>query len=132
MTTQNKDFRVKNGLIVEGTTATVNGNEVLTTASDLASLVDAGVSLGLSYPNDKQDGSLFYNISTNRLAVFYDSVWRELAYLTEVSSVFGGDSETTVFANSYDGGDSSTTMFIGFVDGGTSDSDVAPENYMIP
>lgn len=132
MTTQNKDFRVKNGLVVEGTTATVNGNEVLTTASDLNSLIDAGVSLGVSYPTDKDDGALFYNISTNRLAVFYDAVWRELAYLTEVSAIFGGDSETTFFANAYDGGDSTTTMFVGFVDGGTSDSDVAPENYMIP
>lgn len=131
MTTQNKDFRVKNGLIVEGTTATVNGNEVLTTASDLTGLVDAAVSLGSEYPTDKSNGSLFYNTSTNRFSVFYDSVWRELAYLTEVSAIFGGDSETTIFSNSYDGGDSSTTMFIGAVNGGSSDSDVAPESYLI-
>ena len=131
MTTSTKDFVVKNGLVVRGQSATVNGNEVLTTASDLNSLIDAGVSLGLSYPTDKQDGSLFYNISTNRLAVFYDSVWRELAYLTEISAILGGDSETTIFANAYDGGDSTTTMFVGFVDGGTSESDVAAENYVI-
>ena len=36
MATVNKDFRVKNGLVVEGTTATVNGSDVLTEA-----LVDA-------------------------------------------------------------------------------------------
>lgn len=131
MTTNTKDFVVKNGLVVQGQNATINGNEVLTTASDLNSLVDDAISFGFSYPTDKEDGSLFYNISTNRLAVFYDSVWRELAYITEVAAIFGGDSETTVFANSYDGGDSSTTMFIGFVDGGTSDSDVAPESYTI-
>lgn len=132
MTIQNKNFRVKNGLVVEGTTATVNGNEVLTTASDLSALVEPAVTLDSEYPTDKQNGTLFYNTSTNRLAVFYGSVWRELAYLTEVSAIFGGDSETTNFANSYDGGDSYTTMFIGFVDGGMSDSDVAPESYMIP
>jgi hypothetical protein len=35
MATVNKDFKIKQGLIVEGTTATVNGNQVLTeTASD--------------------------------------------------------------------------------------------------
>ena len=37
MATVNKDFRVKNGLIVEGTTATVNGNDILTTASSVDS-----------------------------------------------------------------------------------------------
>jgi hypothetical protein len=38
--TTNKDFRVKNGLVVEGSTSTVNGNQVLTTASSLDSLSD--------------------------------------------------------------------------------------------
>jgi hypothetical protein len=32
VTTTNKDFRVKNGLIVEGNSATVNGNQVITSA----------------------------------------------------------------------------------------------------
>ena len=36
MATVNKDFKIKNGLIVEGSTATVNGHDVLT-----ESLVDA-------------------------------------------------------------------------------------------
>lgn len=30
MATDNKDFKIKNGLVVQGTTATVNGNNVLT------------------------------------------------------------------------------------------------------
>jgi hypothetical protein len=35
MATVNKNFKIKNGLVVEGTTATVNGNQILTeTASD--------------------------------------------------------------------------------------------------
>jgi hypothetical protein len=36
MATVTKDFRVKNGIVVEGSTATVNGHDVLTEA-----LVDA-------------------------------------------------------------------------------------------
>ncbi len=40
MTTTNKDFRVKNGLVVEGTAATVNGNTVLTSASSIDNLSD--------------------------------------------------------------------------------------------
>jgi hypothetical protein len=30
MATVNKDFKIKSGLIVEGTTATVNGHDILT------------------------------------------------------------------------------------------------------
>lgn len=44
MTTENKDFRVKNGLVVQGTSATVNGNQVLTTASMLDSLANVDLS----------------------------------------------------------------------------------------
>lgn len=120
MTTQTKDFRVKNGLIVEGSSATVNGNQVLTTASDLSGLIEAGVGVGSSYPTDKSDGALFFNITNLRLAVLYNSVWRELAYITEVLSADNGNSSTTYFANVYDGGDSATTMFVGLLNGGTS------------
>ena len=40
MATANKDFRVKNGLIVEGNSATVDGNNILTDASSIDDLVD--------------------------------------------------------------------------------------------
>lgn len=43
MATFDKDFRVKNGIVVEGSTATVNGNNVLTTASSLDSLNDVTI-----------------------------------------------------------------------------------------
>ena len=127
MATSNKDFRVKNGLIVEGTTATVNGHDVLTTASE----IQPKVPLGENYPSNLDNGSLFYNLETNRLAIFNNSVWRELAYLTEVGAIFGGDSETSSFSKTYDGGDSFTEIFIGAIDGGNSDSNVAPEIGMI-
>jgi hypothetical protein len=44
LATSNEDFKVKNGLVVEGTTATVNGNNVLTTASDINDLADVNTS----------------------------------------------------------------------------------------
>ncbi len=40
MTTSNKNFKVKNGLEVLGTLATVNGNDILTVASSIAALAD--------------------------------------------------------------------------------------------
>jgi hypothetical protein len=45
----NKDFKIKNGLVVQGSTATVDGNDILTTASsidDLANVDTTGVSNG--------------------------------------------------------------------------------------
>lgn len=38
MATVNKDFRVKNGLVVEGATGTINGSNILTTAFDTGDL----------------------------------------------------------------------------------------------
>jgi len=38
LATNDKDFKIKNGLVVQGATATVNGNDVLTTASDIEDL----------------------------------------------------------------------------------------------
>ena len=40
MATVDKNFKVKNGLVVEGTTATVNGEDVLTTASTTTDLTE--------------------------------------------------------------------------------------------
>jgi hypothetical protein len=62
MATVNKDFKVKNGLIVEGTTATVNNFDVLTKKQDdqdyIVSLI-GGTSTSSNTPNSvvKRDGS---------------------------------------------------------------------------
>jgi len=40
LATDNKDFKIKNGLVVQGTTATVNGDQVLTEASSIDDLAD--------------------------------------------------------------------------------------------
>ena len=44
MATNNRDFRIKNGLVVEGSTATVNGNAIITSASSVNDLADVTVS----------------------------------------------------------------------------------------
>ena len=44
MATNDKDFKIKNGLVVQGATATVNGNDVLTTASDIEDLSNVDTS----------------------------------------------------------------------------------------
>ena len=119
MATTNKDFRVKNGLIVEGSTATVNGSSVLTTASSIDSLSDvntSGATNGqvLSYssgqwipanssggsntisasdtsPSSPSLGTLWFNTSTGRMYVYYDSYWIESGSpVTSVGLLDGG------------------------------------------
>ena len=125
MATVDKNFRVKNGLVVgsnlevQGTSLTVNGLQVLTEA-DAA----GAVTIGSSYPTSGNSGDLFLNTSNGRLAVLDVNAWREIAYLTEVEPLFAGEADTTdaEFTNSYNGGDSSTEIFVGAIDGGVSNS----------
>ena len=58
MATSDKDFKIKNGLIVEGDSATVNGNEVLTTVSSLADLANVNA------PNPNDGDNLVYDVDT--------------------------------------------------------------------
>lgn len=44
MATANRDFKIKNGLIVQGATATVNGNNVITEASSISDISDVDTS----------------------------------------------------------------------------------------
>lgn len=58
MATSDKDFKIKNGLIVQGATATVDGNAVLTTASDLEDLAN------IDTTGVEDQNSLIYNALT--------------------------------------------------------------------
>jgi hypothetical protein len=58
LATSNKDFKIKNGLIVEGDSATVNGNDVLTTASVLDDLANVNA------PTPNDGDNLVYDVDT--------------------------------------------------------------------
>lgn len=58
MAATDKDFKVKNGLVVQGSTATVNGNQVLTEASNLNDLNNVNV------PTPNDGDSLVYDSDT--------------------------------------------------------------------
>ena len=117
MTTNNKDFRVKNGLVVEGTTATVNGSTVLTTASSIDLLSDVnttsvtsgqvlayssgtwlpttissggGVTVSATAPTGIT-GAMWFNTNYGRMYVYYDSFWVEAGSpVTSVGVLDGG------------------------------------------
>ena len=72
MATVNKDFRIKNGLVVEGSTATVNGQNVLTEASTsflaeyvadtVGAMVSSNTESGISVSYQDSDNTLDFNV----------------------------------------------------------------------
>ena len=76
MATVNKDFKIKSGLIVEGTSATVNGNQVLTeTASDQYILDLIGGETLVKSVSAEFDVSVAGELSIDRATVdaYYDA-----------------------------------------------------------
>jgi hypothetical protein len=79
------------------------------------------VDVGPTYPTTGlQNGQLFYNSLENRFAIYYDDVWRELAYYPDTLNIDGGDSATQIFGLVLDGGNSFTTTFINLYDCGNA------------
>lgn len=74
---------------------------------------------GSSYPTSASNGQLFYNTNTGRVAVYFNSIWKEILYVSDMV-VSGGTSSTVAFDSSIDGGNSSTDTFINNYDGGFS------------
>jgi hypothetical protein len=70
MATVNKDFRVKHGLVVEGTTATVNGSNVLTEGSTeflqdtAAAVLTGGSHSGISFTYNDETGVVNATVSS--------------------------------------------------------------------
>jgi hypothetical protein len=79
----------------------------------------ASLGSGSAYPTSSiTNGDLFYNTTRGRTAIYFDTIWKEFAYVTDFPSD-GGTPSTTTFADSYDGGDPSTSIFVGALDGGS-------------
>jgi hypothetical protein len=101
---------------------TGNSGKILSTDGSDASwsdLPDPIIPSGDSYPLlNLINGQLFYNTTSGRTAIQFGSVWKEFAYISDISTLDNGNSSTTVFSEAVDGGDSSTTVFAGQYDGG--------------
>jgi hypothetical protein len=109
MATVNKDFKLKNGLIVEGTNATVNGNQVLTeNASD-------------QYIIDLIGGeTLVTSVNPDQLEV----VSGELSVKSGVFDADGAAAAAELAANSYTDGEISTALTTaqGYADAAEADA----------
>jgi hypothetical protein len=68
MATVTKDFRIKSGLVVEGTTGTINGSAILTEASTeflqdtIGGMVASNTENGISVEYDDTNGKLNFNV----------------------------------------------------------------------
>ena len=108
MATASKDFKIKNGLIVQGSSATVAGNQILTTASNLEDLANidltglsdgdtlvydattstwipgeaggggSSVTVSDSAPTSPSSGDIWYDSTTAKAYIYYDSFWVDL------------------------------------------------------
>jgi hypothetical protein len=82
MSTDNKAFKVKNGLVVQGSSATVAGNEVLTTASSLDGLANVNA------PTPNDGDTLVYDVSTQ--------TWIPIVRALSISSIFSRQGNLTI------------------------------------
>lgn len=89
MATVNKNFRVKDGLIVEGTTGTINGNNILTDA-DTTSVLAEGTNL--YYTNERVDDRVANLVSGGTgITITYDDNGNALGISTEFSEFTTSD-----------------------------------------
>lgn len=83
MATVDKNFRVKNGLVVEGTTATVNGNDIVTTGSSTTNLPEG---TNLYFTDERaQDafGAMLGGGTQTNITVTYDDASGTVSFVAE-------------------------------------------------
>ena len=104
MATVNKDFKIKSGLIVEGTSGTINGEDILTTSQASTDHIIAIVG----------GETLITSVDANQLAV----TGGELAILTNTFDAYGSASDAQSAAETF-ATNADTTLY------GTVTSDIA-------
>jgi hypothetical protein len=78
MATVTKDFRIKSGLVVEGTTGTINGSAILTEASTeflqdtIGGMVSSNTESGISVEYDDPTGKLNFNVNDPTITIAGD------------------------------------------------------------
>ena len=78
MATVTKDFRIKSGLVVEGTTGTINGSQILTEASTeflqdtIGGMVASNTESGISVEYDDASAKLNFNVNDPTITISGD------------------------------------------------------------
>lgn len=145
MTTYNKDFVIKNGLIVNdgatfGDSVTINGSTVATQSYVQSAIASSGggggtgLIIDATEPSTPINGMLWLDTNIQRIKVYYGEAWLVLAtstdaeYLPEhkhntsidgdgyITEIVAGDSDPNIVY--LDGGTPSTTTFSTVLNGG--------------
>lgn len=94
MATVNKDFKVKNGLIVAGGGefggTVVVAEPTLSTHAATKAYVDSvvgGMEVGATAPSTPDNGDLWFDTLTSRVNVYYGSTWITLAAIDDTLSL---------------------------------------------
>lgn len=124
MATVNKDFRVKNGLVVEGSTATVNGQNVLTEASTsflaeyvadtVGAMVSSNTESGIAVSYDDTDNTLDFNV-----ADFTITLAGDLSGSVTITDLANATLTASVAADSVALGTDTTGNYVASVTSGT-------------
>ena len=124
MATVNKDFRVKNGLVVEGSTATVNGQNVLTEASTsflaeyvadtVGAMVSSNTESGIAVTYDDTDNTLDFNVGDFTLTLAGD-----LSGSVTITDLASATLTASVAADSVALGTDTTGNYVASVTSGT-------------
>lgn len=124
MATVNKDFRVKNGLVVEGSTATVNGQNVLTEASTsflaeyiadtVGSMVSSNTESGITVSYQDSDNTLDFDV-----ADFTITLAGDLSGNVTISDLASATLTASIAANSVALGTDTTGNYVASVTSGS-------------
>jgi len=133
MATSNKDFKVKNGVQVAGdgtfggtiTAATPTSDSHLTTKSYVDALLSSlSVPVG-SAPESPEEGDIYFDATSGRLAVYYNSVWVAIATVADAEELPDHIHDTSIDGNGlivtrfYDAGTAGDNVG-DYVDAGTA------------
>ena len=120
MATVNKDFRVKNGLVVEGATGTINGSNILTEASTeflqdtVGAMVSSNTESGISVTYDDDSGKLNFDVNDPTI-----SLTGEVTGSATMTNLGNVSISTTIAANSVALGTDTTGDYVASVSAGT-------------
>ena len=102
MATVAKNFRVKNGLVVEGTTATVNGNNILTAANTTDDITEGSTNLFLTDERVQDAVNALVSSGTHsNITVTYDDEANSLSFAADASLIPDTDSLSEGSTNLY-------------------------------
>lgn len=134
MATIDKDFRVKNGLVV-ASGGTFGGTVVVGTptenshAATKAYVDSAGMTVGATAPASPNNGQQWLDTSTNRVNFYYDGSWYTQATIDDTSNLPQHIHDTAIdgtgfiVSQFYEGGSFNSPLGVG-LDAGGPDSTV--------